>query len=308
MTNIFWKKKEGAIENAVEKPFNTESALEHYVFKNNDLLKDIFIFGNQVGTKNGTIDLLGADNEQNIVLIEIKNETADEKVFPQILKYAMWLETNPDSVKNLWNDCSGKPDDLRINWDSALSIRVLIIAPEFKKNVPLMGERINYQVDLLKINRFASENEEFLLVEPIEKTDQGKTRITKSRGEYDEDTYLDEHDKKSVKHFLKTVTIIDEFQKTKGWKLQKKLNKYYISFKQGFFNSFGVTWLGSRSFGVFFKLRKSTIKKLVEKDPLKNKDKSQWNELVYKIDEDEDFNPEKFKKLFEEAYKKIGGN
>jgi len=48
----------------------------------------------------------------------MKNVTVDASIIPQVLQYAFWAETNPDSIKSLWLECENKPDDLTISWDS----------------------------------------------------------------------------------------------------------------------------------------------------------------------------------------------
>ena len=42
--------------------------------------------------------------------------------------------------------------------------------------------------------------------------------------------------------------------KTHGWALETKFNKSYCGFKAGFFNAFGVNWVGSKTFAFFFKI------------------------------------------------------
>ena len=47
------------------------------------------------------MDLVGLDKDNNIVIIEVKDEIVEESVISQVMEYAMWLESNPDLIKTL---------------------------------------------------------------------------------------------------------------------------------------------------------------------------------------------------------------
>jgi len=40
------------------------------------------------------------DNENNIVIVEIKDEMVNESVLYQVTRYALWVEAHPDAIKN----------------------------------------------------------------------------------------------------------------------------------------------------------------------------------------------------------------
>jgi RecB family endonuclease NucS len=104
MQNLYWKNSAGKTVNLVNTPFETEEKLESFVYQHQDLLEDIFIFKRQIrsGSHQGIPDMLGVDQDGKICLIEIKNVTVSEDILPQVLQYAIWAETNPDSIKALW--------------------------------------------------------------------------------------------------------------------------------------------------------------------------------------------------------------
>ena len=98
MQNFFWKKNENLVS-IEEVPFRTEEELEKYVFgEQAELLEDIFVFKRQVRASRDIPDLIGVDRDNNVVIIENKNTEVTEDILPQILRYALWAETNPDSV------------------------------------------------------------------------------------------------------------------------------------------------------------------------------------------------------------------
>jgi len=120
---------------------------------------------------------------------------------------------------------------------------------------------------------------------------------------YDEEFYKKEYNKESAKYFLSYVKEVEKLLKDKGWNLELKFNKYYCGFKAGFFNAFGIKWVGSKTFAFFFKL--SQQEALNSAIPM-TKYESQWKEAVYNIDP-KMTKVQEFIPLFEMAYKKLSG-
>ena len=63
-----------------------------------------------------------------------------------------------------------------------------------------------------------------------------------------------------------------------------KFNKHYCGFKHGFFNAFGIQWIGSKTFAFFFKLPKLVAEKIQPKGLKMDRYEEQWKQAVYKID------------------------
>ena len=86
--------KNGKVIEYTKQKVSKEKEIEEYLEKHIDILdKDIFIIGKQVTTESkGIIDLMGLDEEGNIVIIEIKKGSSERKVVSQILEYAVWAE------------------------------------------------------------------------------------------------------------------------------------------------------------------------------------------------------------------------
>jgi len=242
MPNLYWK-HEGTTKNIPVKEFPSERDFEEYVFKNQDLLGDIIIIYRQIrsGTRQGIPDMLGVDPDGNICLIEMKNVQVSEDVLPQVLSYAVWAETNPDSIKAIWLEAKNKPEDVNIDWDS-IQIRIIIIAPSFNPNVLRMSSKINYAVDLIQIQRFSDDQDEFILVEALEDTSYKKVGITKPMGDWSWEYYEENHGKEATAEFKKTVDALAAFVKEQKWNLTYNLNKYYTGFKLGNKIVFSVNW------------------------------------------------------------------
>ena len=256
MVNLYWKNK-NQIKDVEEKRFINEADFEKFIFDNQSILGgDISIIHRQVrsGTKDGIPDMIGIDTDNRICIIELKNSEAVEEIVPQALQYAIWAETNPDSIKSLWLECKNKPEDLKPDWDN-LDIRILLVAPSFKPNVLKMSKKINYPVELYKVHRYGIADEEFISVEVLEFDDK-KVITTKAKEEWTWDYYEKEHSKESMLQFKNIVTQIEDYCKKQGWNIPYNLNKYYTGFKSGTRVVFCVAWSSSYNWNIKFKITK----------------------------------------------------
>lgn len=261
MRNLYWK-TQGEVRNLASKPFATESELEQYVFKNQDILGgDIYIMWRQIstGSKQGIPDMLGVDRDSRICVIEIKNEEAQESILPQSLGYTIWAETNPDSVKALWLESKSKPEGVNLDWDN-LDIRIILIAPSFSPSVIRMVRKIGYPVDLVQIERYSSCEDEFLIVDFIEPPAQPGPTTTKAKSEYDWDYYEKEHGKKPTAQLRTVVELLAAFVKEQGWNLPYNLNKWYVGFKLSNKVVFTVQWMSSYVWRVLIRIPENLAK------------------------------------------------
>ena len=304
MANLFWKTKERT-KSLLSTPFKTEDEFERLIFKTPEILEDIFLLKRQIrgGSKNGIPDIVGLDNDGNICIIEMKNVTVDASIIPQVLQYAFWAETNPDSIKSLWLESSDKPDDLTISWDN-FKVRIIVIAPKILASTLDIVDKINYQVDLIEVNRWIEGDNHLLFVNKLEKEEKkSKFKPVTGLENYDEEFYKKEYNKDSARQFIKYVHEVESIISSRNWNLETKFNKHYCGFKAGFFNAFGIKWVGTKTFAFFFKL---TLKEAEDTGLQTTKYESLWKEAIYYIDpkktKTEDFIP-----LFEKAYKKLTG-
>jgi hypothetical protein len=305
LANLFWKTKTD-IKSLLATPFKTEEEFEKTIFETSELLEDIFLLKRQVrgGSKSGIPDIIGLDNDGNVCIVEMKNVSVDASIIPQVLHYAYWAETNPDSIKSLWLECENKPDDLQIPWEN-LQVRILIIAPSILRSTLGIVEKINYPVDLIEVKRWVEGEHHLLLVDKLEQTEKKtKTKPTSGLQTYDEAFYKKYYNKNSAEQFIRFVKELEKLVKRKGWALDTKFNKSYCTFKAGFFNVFGVKWIGSKTFAFFFKISEEEAKQF---SISLTKYESQWKEADYYIDPNKT-KTSQFFPLFEFAYKKFTGD
>ncbi len=213
----------------------------------------------------------------------MKNVPIDASVIPQVLAYAFWAQKNPDSIKNLWLEAPEQPEDVVVNWDN-YEVRIIIIAPSIEHSTLELVNTINYPVDLIEVKRWAEGTNHFLLVNKLEPEQPKKVKPVRGLEVYDREFYKDHYNKDSVDAFLAFAEQTDRMVKTKGWPLEMKFNKHYCGFKHGFFNAFGIKWIGSKTFAFFFKLPKTVAEKTQPKGLKMDRYEDQWKEAVYKID------------------------
>lgn len=259
MANLFWKTNEFT-KSLLTKPFKTEEEFERIVFDTQEILEDIFLIKRQImgGNKTGIPDIVGVDYDGNICIVEMKNVDVDSSIIPQVLEYAIWAETNPDSIKNLWLESKDKPDDLSISWDD-FQIRIIVIAPKILTSTMDYADKINYPIDLIEVKRWVDEDNQLFLVNKLEKDIQSKIKPVKGLETYDANFYKKEYNENSAREFMNYVKEVEVIIQENNWPLETKYNKHYVGFKAGFFNVFGVKWVGTKTIAFFFKLQESEI-------------------------------------------------
>jgi len=304
MANLFWKTPKG-IKALLATPFKTEDEFERTVFSTSELLEDIFLLKRQIrgGSKSGIPDIIGIDSDGNVCIIEMKNCPVDSSIIPQVLQYAFWAEKNPDSIKSLWLECDNKPDDITVSWEN-LQVRILVIAPSILRSTLDLVDKINYMVDLIEVKRWVEANNEILLVNKLEQEARKPIKPVTGQAVYDANFYKTIYNNASVVQFLKYARELERYVRSQGWDLETKYNKHYCGFKAGFFNAFGIKWIGSKTFAFFFKLPEKESK--CKGIPMTRYEK-QWKNAVYYIDPGKtkvsDFAP-----LLKRAYKKFSGD
>jgi len=304
MANLYWKTP-GGIKQLVDTPFKTEDEFEKIVFEASGLLEDVFPLKRQIrgGGKAGIPDIIGVDRDGNVCIVEMKNVAVGAEIIPQVLQYAIWAETNPDSIKSLWLECHNRPEDISIPWDS-FEVRIIVVAPQILRSTIALADKINYPVDLIEISRWIDGSNQLFLVNRLERENsKQKTKPVSGLGTYDEAFYKAEYNPQSAALFLKLADEVDELVKKKKWNLERKFNKHYCGYKAGFFNAFGLKWMGSKTICFFFKLSESEAGKTGIKI---TKYENLWKEAYVYVD------PEKTKvhdllPLFQAAYSKLSG-
>ncbi len=307
MLTLYWKTN-GQTRNLLAKPFKSEAEFEAYVFNNPELLGDVYILHRQIrtGNKQGIPDMLGVDQDARICIIEMKNIEVGEEILPQVLGYAIWADTNPDSIRAIWLESQNKPEDIEIEWDN-LEIRVIIVAPAFSPSLPRMAAKIGYPIELVKIQRFGfEEKDEFLIADVIEEQPSQRVSTTKVMGDWTWEFYEKEHGKDAVVNFHRVVDNIAEFVKRNKWELPYNLNKYYTGFKLGNKVVFSVGWAGTHAWHVRAKISEEDAKGFQGKNWEFQRYDTPFNEAVFRP-KNKSFDIDELAPILTLAYHRVSG-
>lgn len=307
MQNLYWKIG-GETRILAQKPFQSESEMEKYIFGNQDLLGDVYILYRQIktGQKQGIPDMLGVDQNARVCIIELKNQPADENILPQALGYAIWAETNPDSIKAIWLESKQRPENIEIDWDN-LDIRLILIAPSFKSTVPRMAGKIGYPIDLMQIQRYTFEDHEFVSVELVEESPTPRPTTTKGVTVWDWEYYESEHGHDVTAQLRKAVDAVQDLAKTHGWNIPYNINKYYVGFKIGTKLVFSVSWGGTKAWKLKFKVPKEMAVDFKGQDWEFQTYDDTFGEAIFRPLKPQSPNIAEMERFFVAAYKRVSG-
>jgi len=300
MPSLYWRRRKGRVKPVDLAPYPSEQEFEQDVFQTPELLQDVFLLKRQVrgGGKSGIPDIIGIDVDGKVCIIEMKNAPIDAAVIPQILEYAIWAESNPDSIKSLWLEAQNRPDDRVIDWDN-LEVRVLVVAPSIDRATLEHVNKINYQVELIEIARWMSGRDSWLLVNRLEPLPIKKKRPVSGLKIYDRAVYEQSHNPEAVRAFLQVCDDLQSIATKRNWPVERKFNKYYCGFKVGNYIVFGVKWISGKSFGIFLKIPEATMRR-AKVPGFDSKYEPLWNQAVYRPT-GPSFSVAKMKSLLEKA-------
>jgi hypothetical protein len=298
---LYWRKNGREALHLITNPFKSEQEFEQTVFDTPAVLGDIYRLKRQVrgGDKPGIPDIIGIDSEGKVCVVEMKNTEVDAGIIPQLLEYAIWAERNPDSIRSLWLEAKDRPEDLEVDWDE-YSVRVLVISSSIDRSTLEHVNKIAYPVDLIEISRWSHGKDSWLLVNKLEPLTNKKVKPVSGLKTYDQATYEEFYNPKSVVGFLKTCRAVQQVAHKNGWPVEIKFNKHYCGFKVGNYVVFGVKWLGSRSYALYFKVPETFAKRANVPGYKMLRYESLWKNAIFPVTGDE-LHLARFKHLFQKA-------
>ena len=232
MTKLFRIGIGSSAEALDEAPFVDEVGdLKTFVKTNPGILGErVLIFGDEVDTGIGRIDLLAIDQsleQAKLLLIELKNVPADTNILLQVLRYASWVSANPDSIKLLLEKRSVKADN------PDLRPRIVIVAPEVIDEALELSQFIAaFEFSFLEVKRFRL-GSEFLAVINSRLHAADKVTAVTMQEEWDWDRY--ERDLRIPPARLDLakwlVSRVQEVCAEKGWSLQFRFRNMNVTSK-----------------------------------------------------------------------------
>lgn len=256
MTKLFRIGPDAETEGLIEAPFVDEVGdLKSFVKHNVSILGErVAIFGDEVDTGIGRIDLLAMDEsleQGKLLLIELKNVPADTNVLLQVLRYASWISTSPDSVRLLLEKQKIRADKVD------LKPRIVIVAPDVDEELVELSQYIRaFEFSFLEVKRFRLGSEFLAIVNPRLQALPKSTSVTMQE-EWSWERY--EHDLRISSGRLEIakwlVSQMQEVCADKGWPLQLRFRKGYTPFQMaGSWNVMGTEWKWPTGWCIWFKL------------------------------------------------------
>lgn len=222
-------------EEATVAPFKNEAQdlqgfLEHHL----DVLSPgMKLLTHQLDTGFGDrLDILAAapqpSGEYQPVVVELKNVNATPEVLLQCLRYASWVQSNPDSVR-LYAQPLGIPID-------PSTVRVILVAPEIDAStLELSGyTRGNLDFEFVELRRFPLGTEDFLLLDQQRAPAPPKAPPSSAQEQWTWERY-----ESVLKCKPETIAVakdlfekIDRLVEERGWALVPVFRKWYVPFQR----------------------------------------------------------------------------
>lgn len=256
MTKLFRIGAGASAEAVSEVPFTDEVGdLESFLKNNPGILgEQVTVFAEQVDTGLGRMDLLAMDQsleQGKLLLIELKNRPADINVLVQVLRYASWVSTSPDSIKLLLEKGGLGAED------ADLKPRIVIVAPDIEDELVELSQYIAaFEFSFLQVRRFRLGPEFLVVVETKTITPEKKTPVSVQE-EWNWERY--ERDLRIPKARLDLgkwlVSKIQDVCAEKGWSLEFRFRKGYTPFQMpGNWNVIGTENRWAKGWCIWFKL------------------------------------------------------
>ncbi len=172
-----WKAEGDRLTEIPQTRLESENRLENWLYEDPSLLgMDILFIGRQIATDyGGRIDLLGIDQQADLVIIELKRDKTPRDVVAQVLDYASWVkdltykEVNAIASKHLGQSLS---EAYRAYFDEVLpdkvntNHRMVIVASELddssERIVQYLAEEYSIDINAVFFSFFKTGTEELL--------------------------------------------------------------------------------------------------------------------------------------------------
>lgn len=292
MAELYKITSAGVIMEIKKSPFSDEPKdLEDFIMKNEKILGDVALLNHQITLSgNKRIDIWGVDLlDWRPIIVELKNEVCGLEIIPQILPYYNFVKTNPDTLK--FNALSNtrfmkKLQELGVDKEKLSKglegdPKVILVAPGFKDELLDTTGFIKFDIEVIQISRYESEEKEFLVA--IDKPQIALSPPATVRVMEDWDWEKYEREGISAKKIGIAKNIkeqIDQLIKIEEIDLKPIFRKFYIPYQIGRNNVFlidiGYTSWETGDVYISFKLEKNVD--LKKEGIMIEHTKTEWNE------------------------------
>jgi hypothetical protein len=175
MTELFKIKTNGEIVEIAKAPFSDEpKELEDFIMKNEEILGNVALLNHQITLPSGErVDIWGLDTlDLRPVIVELKNVVTGIEIVPQILPYYSFVKSHPDTLKlkALGNEkFMDKLKELGVDRDKLVKglegdPKLILVAPAFKKDLLDVVDYMKFEIELVEISRYKTEENELLII------------------------------------------------------------------------------------------------------------------------------------------------
>ena len=191
-----WKVDEGELKEIKQAKLDSENRLEEWIEREPAILgTEMLIIGRQISTDyGGRIDLLGIDQQGDLIILELKRDKTPRDVVAQILDYASWVknltykEINATASEYLKRSLSGAFSD---HFGAAIpekintNHRMIVVASELddssERIVQYLAEEYDVNINVIFFMFFRTETAELIgrawLMDPEEVQKRSESRI-----------------------------------------------------------------------------------------------------------------------------------
>ncbi|GLI57342.1 hypothetical protein PM10SUCC1_28560 [Propionigenium maris DSM 9537] len=220
------------LETIKQKNFPLEKDLQNLVENNLEEIFSCRFVASEFHTGNvhsGRIDSLAISEDNNPVIIEYKKEESSS-LLNQSLFYLSWLKDHKGDFQMAVNKTLG---DVEVDWSS---IRVICIAPGYKKYDLHAAEMMNAPIELWKYKNY--ENGMFNLEEVFSRKDISTPKpmkVNKGKKECKEEasihTYEDRKSKLGTEELKNLLDEIRDYTVDLGESVEEAPKKLYVAYK-----------------------------------------------------------------------------
>jgi len=191
----FWKIENEKLVEIEKAKLGTEERLENWIEKDPSILGiDALIIGRQVATEHGgRIDLLGINNQGELIILELKRDKTPREIVAQVLDYASWIRTLTYSKINaiteeyqnknlpqIFAEHYNQPLPENINTNHSMVIVAAELDESSERIVEYLSQEYNVNINAIFFNFFVDDQKEFLgrawLLDPEDVQERSESR------------------------------------------------------------------------------------------------------------------------------------
>jgi hypothetical protein len=252
MSDLYKIDPRGELLRIESAPFSDEPReLEDFIMKNEKVLGNVVLLNRQVVLPDGKrIDIWGLDIlEFRPVIVELKNNVAGIEILSQIIPYYTFVKSNPDSLKAKAlsdEEFRSKLESLEIDQEKLVESleedpKVILVAPEFEKELLDAIDCLDFDVELVEIHRYRTDTGEFIVTVNKPQPTALVRKTVSVREEWSWEKYQEKGiSEKKIEIAKALKNQLDEIVKREKIPVEPIFRKFYIPYQSGRNNVFWI--------------------------------------------------------------------